>query len=1083
MRLHRLLVRHFAAIPDVDLAFGPGLNVLYGPNDIGKSTLADAIRLALLLPHTSTACEPYIPWSGGEDPLVELTFETEPQRIWRVRKQFGKRGSSLLQVSRNGVDFEDVERARKVDAKLRDILRWGIPEPGGSGAGKGLPTSFLATALLSTQANVTDVLNRSLRDDGTLSGKSQIAAALEAVAQDSLFLALLRQAQARRDEAFTDKGAKKTARGSVFKIAADRVKEAREEKERLEKIVEESDEVEAHLKDLYQKRTHAEGELAAAEERLVAVQLLAGQVIAREVAGEAVESARAEVARIQGIDQAVAEAEQRVRDLAAAKEQAEQNLKAGKAAAASAGDALVSAEEQASATGSDMAETVARQGLELQKLAAEQAVEAARRRVEAAIRVQEKVQAADRVEEEHRQKEAEAASARERRAEATQAETSANDALRRCEVLERGAEARIAERTVASARAEVERESALHADSKRIAAERADLAERRTALVVPGAAILPALRKLETELATARGALEVGFVMTVIPTSLVALQVRKDGVAVVPTTIARPLVIEADAEAEVDIADLATVRVRGGRREAQDRARALESRRAAEVLPHLVAAGVEDLEGLEEKMTEAKELDSRLQSIDVELESLGRQLAGFSGAAETLREASERSAACRLALEDETVETLASDLDLLGPDPSASLRARRQQATRDAEAARAAVQESATAQALAEERTRALRSTLEAARADRDAALLAFPCGLASEIAAAEASLRAAEEDRERVATELRSLQSRMAARKSEIDSVLAQVRDAVDEAQRGVETAQESLSKAIADHSNEEGRLVERRRQRAAEDLPTAECALRETTDRHDALPVPERMISAEEVTLATEVSAKARQALASLTEEILTTQGRLQQVGGAIAKDRLRQAVEAFELAEQQDYEIETDYEAWKLLLEQMKEADADQASNLGQALAPAIAGRFEALTRQRYQNVHLSADLSTEGVFVAGEVRSPDRMSVGTREQLSTLYRLCLGEYLQTTVVLDDQLVQSDDVRMEWFRGLLAEKARIFQILVFTCRPGDYLTEGARVGEDGMVCVDGDEGFVRAIDLGRALSGNSAHPKVSE
>ena len=128
MRLHRLRVRSFAAIQELEVAFGPGLNVLYGPNDLGKSTLADAIRLALLLPHASRGCEPYVPWAGGDDPFVELTFETEAQRIWRVRKQFGKPGSSYLEESRNGQDFSEVERARGVDARLREILRWGIPE-------------------------------------------------------------------------------------------------------------------------------------------------------------------------------------------------------------------------------------------------------------------------------------------------------------------------------------------------------------------------------------------------------------------------------------------------------------------------------------------------------------------------------------------------------------------------------------------------------------------------------------------------------------------------------------------------------------------------------------------------------------------------------------------------------------------------------------------------------------------------------------------------------------------------------------------------------------------------------------------
>src|ERR1700740_3688936 len=165
MRLHRLRITSFAAIGNVDIEFGPGLNVLYGPNDLGKSTVVAAIRLCLLLQHTSTNCDQYVGWTEGGDPLVEFTFETEAQRIWRVRKRFGKSGSSLLQESRNGQDFDDVERGRKVDGKLREILRWGIPEPGGTGGAKGLPTSFLATALLSPQGDVSAVLRNSLHDD------------------------------------------------------------------------------------------------------------------------------------------------------------------------------------------------------------------------------------------------------------------------------------------------------------------------------------------------------------------------------------------------------------------------------------------------------------------------------------------------------------------------------------------------------------------------------------------------------------------------------------------------------------------------------------------------------------------------------------------------------------------------------------------------------------------------------------------------------------------------------------------------------------------------------------------------------
>lgn len=104
-------------------------------------------------------------------------------------------------------------------------------------------------------------------------------------------------------------------------------------------------------------------------------------------------------------------------------------------------------------------------------------------------------------------------------------------------------------------------------------------------------------------------------------------------------------------------------------------------------------------------------------------------------------------------------------------------------------------------------------------------------------------------------------------------------------------------------------------------------------------------------------------------------------------------------------------------------------------------------------------------------SGAVRSAAQLSVGTREQLSTLYRLSLAEYLQTVIVLDDQLVQSDDTRMDWFRTLLTDKAHGFQIVVVT-RPADYLPASALVLQGSAIHAHMDSGFIRAVDLGRAL-----------
>jgi chromosome segregation ATPase len=1074
MRLHRLRITSFAAIGNVDVEFGPGLNVLYGPNDLGKSTVVAAIRLGLLLPHTSTHCDQYVGWTGTDDPIVELTFQTESQRIWRIRKQFGKSGSSFLQESKNGQDFDDVERGRRVDAKLREILRWGIPEPGGTGGAKGLPTSFLATALLSPQDDVSAVLRESLQGDPTASGKEQIAAALQAVAQDPLFVALLRNTQARRDEAYTDKGAKKTAKGSVFKAAAERLNEARDEKERLHRIVADSEGAERQVRELSDRRVQRHETLAVAAELVAKLERLASQATCRSVAAEQVRLAQEEVQRIGKIGSEVEAAERKVPELVRKITEAEQTLKAAQSQQLEAGAALEAAEEAARAEGSDPAvtDTVVRQQLELRKSAVEQAAREAQQRIDAAVAAQKLIDAVTAAELELRDHHAKTGSALESASKATATVKALDDALQRCELLERALDVQVADKQAANAQAAVDNETLLRTRLEAISGEREILAGQRFRLIVPIPAALVPMRRLATERAAARGALDVGFVVTVSPKGRLDLQVRKDGKKAEAKSTAKPLEIEASAEVEVAIGDVATVRVRGGRREAQEKAQALENSWARDVEPHLVAAGVTDLDGLDAKTAEARELDGGIRSKDAELESLRSQIAALTGAAEALREASTRAEDCRASLGDVGLDSLAADLKALGADPAAGLRKRRQQLSKEAEAARAVANQAATARTLADERTRQSRLELDAAVAARDLAQTAFPEGVDAALAAAKAALAGSIFEKEKVAAEFASLERTVEARKKRIDTALGGARASADKAAIAVEKAQGDFTAAKTEHASHDGRLIELRKIRDAENLAAAETRLRETTEYHAGLPVPDRLVSSDEVTAAQNAAAGVRSDLEGIEREIQRAHGALEQVGGAVARERLHDAIEAFELAERQEREIEAEYEAWRLLLEQMKEADAAQASNLGQALIPAIAGRFQELTQRRYETVQLTAQLATEGVVVSGALRPAAQISVGTREQLSTLYRLSLAEYLSTTIVLDDQLVQSDDSRMDWFRSLLTEKAHNFQILVFTCRPSDYLPGSALVPQGSAVHADTDGGFIRAVDLGRAL-----------
>jgi transposase len=114
----------------------------------------------------------------------------------------------------------------------------------------------------------------------------------------------------------------------------------------------------------------------------------------------------------------------------------------------------------------------------------------------------------------------------------------------------------------------------------------------------------------------------------------------------------------------------------------------------------------------------------------------------------------------------------------------------------------------------------------------------------------------------------------------------------------------------------------------------PSSGNRLREAAaERHAAVPVPERLVTDVEVTGARNAEASARADLERIVGEIHKTHGALEQVGGSVAREQLRDAIEAFDLAERHEREIEAEYDAWLLLLQQMKEADAAQATNLGQ------------------------------------------------------------------------------------------------------------------------------------------------------
>ena len=95
------------------------LDVLAGPNELGKSTILKAVRLALCEKHTSKdrkTVEALRPHNGGA-PLVEVDFEIDGN-TWRIRKQFlAGRSAELRSLSGS-----DVARGSDAETKLAELL-------------------------------------------------------------------------------------------------------------------------------------------------------------------------------------------------------------------------------------------------------------------------------------------------------------------------------------------------------------------------------------------------------------------------------------------------------------------------------------------------------------------------------------------------------------------------------------------------------------------------------------------------------------------------------------------------------------------------------------------------------------------------------------------------------------------------------------------------------------------------------------------------------------------------------------------------------------------------------------------------
>ncbi|MBB88495.1 MAG: hypothetical protein CMP06_14550 [Xanthomonadales bacterium] len=1072
MRLSRVEVEHFGCIRRAVVEFGPGLNVLFGPNDLGKSTLARSIRAALLLPHTSSAAQDFVEWDSDENPRVKLTLELPDRRTWRIEKRFGSSGgSSILRESTDGQTFSPYKKAREVDEELRTMLGWGIASPASKGAPRGLPTSFLAQVLLGEQADVAGVLQATIDEHDTdPSGRERLTGALAAFAQDPLFKSILNVAQGEVARAFTAKGNRRRGQTSPFREVGDEVKRVTEELERLARRVAESENARRELAECNAELLkQQEVRLEATEKRSLLFEAKAQRDARRvveedlRIACERLEEERAEVAALREKEELLARTRAEVEeakkahesligqrdDLAALGRCAEETLRRAKSA---------EAEQARQLRRGELEKRLLKLDSSLEKLVAERASATKARALHAEL-----------------------AKARERRAE-LESQREMNERVAE-DVAERKLQGehqlelvdvagRLQEkRRLASSIEECERIGADITADRATASEHA--ARARTLLNgipadLPGAAGIAGMKQLAHELEVAEAKLGGGLAVVVERLQSVAIVGTADGSELDAPPGGR-VSFEATRGFALQIGDVARISVRAGEKEVREQEAALRERWKTEVAPQLEAFGVADLDSLVARVEQAEGVRREAGESEAAASSLRERAAMREEQLAKLPALRQELEAVERELVGKPVERAAEMLDALGDtslaDHRIELKRRLSIAQERLECARRALSEASTEASLVAER-------LERTQSDIAELGMEAPASGLDEVEAGfckrEADLVS---EKESITVELDTTVKEQGTEIETAEAELARLQAALETSGAQLTESASELDALRENASRLDGEIENRRAAVAKLDVDTASRTVEEITARLAELPVPMHDVTEEALMQAERDVEEAQHAYDRANDAVRKAEGALQTVGGQVVLEEQTAAKDALRLAERKEHEVELEYDAWKLLVDKLREAENTEGQHLGEALGQPISERFAALTRDRYGKLEVAPNLKAEGLRVAGVLRDVHALSVGTQEQLATLLRLAVAEHIQTTLVLDDHLTQTDPERGAWFRDVLRNHASTTQVIVLTCRPEDYLgLEDLPVEGEVMTARAG--GLVRATNLSKVL-----------
>jgi len=232
MKLKSIQLKPFAGISDKKVDFYPGLTVILGPNEAGKSTLLNALKSVLFTEVELTKVrfdklmKEYMPVKGGDTIRVSLEFQAEGkdyflEKIW---KPGNRKGSSILKSPDLGEFTIDGEVSRLIDELLP--------------AHQGTVNNILLTwqSALDKTMDILDDENVNIRPDLGAILRSSVMET-DGVSVEKLRLRLDREYEDYFQHWDMEKGAPENGRGinNPFKKGVGKILKAYYEKEGIEK--------------------------------------------------------------------------------------------------------------------------------------------------------------------------------------------------------------------------------------------------------------------------------------------------------------------------------------------------------------------------------------------------------------------------------------------------------------------------------------------------------------------------------------------------------------------------------------------------------------------------------------------------------------------------------------------------------------------------------------------------------------------------------------------------------------------------------------------------------------------------------